>query len=250
MSAHLVVSVHDVAPGSALASQAWFRELDRRGIRSSLLVVPGPWRGGALASEPAFAGLLRERAAHGDEIVQHGWQHCVGADRAGWRAVTEKALARGAGEFAAISEPAAALRLRAGRKVLDELGLTTTGFTAPGWLHSPGTLRALKAQGFRYTTTHTSVLDLRTGARITGFAFSHRPGGTGETMAARMMLSGTRTVARLGGLIRIALHPDDLSRPGLRTVTLNAIEECIDAGAVPVTYGDLCSADTAATEAA
>jgi predicted deacetylase len=245
MTARLVVSVHDVAPGSALQSQVWLRELDRRGIPASLLVVPGPWREGALAADADFAAYLRDRSASGDEVVQHGWRHTAGADRAGWRSVTERALARGAGEFAAISEQAAALRLRAGRAVLIEAGLPTRGFTAPGWLHSPGTLRALRAQGFRYTTTHAGVLDLGTGQRIAGPAFSHRPGGTGETLAAKVLVGGTRTVARMGGLIRIALHPDDLGRPGLRRATLTAIDTCLDAGAVATTYGALLDPITA-----
>jgi predicted deacetylase len=244
MTARLVVSVHDVAPGSALQSRVWLHELDRRAIRASLLVVPGPWRDGALATDADFAGYLRERQSAGDEIVQHGWRHSAGADRAGWRSVTERALARGAGEFAAISEQAAALRLRAGRAVLIEAGLACDGFTAPGWLHSPGTLKALRAQRFRYTTTHAGVLDLHTGHRLAGPAFSHRPGGAAESLAAKVLVNGARTVAKMGGLIRIALHPDDLARPALRTATLTAIDDCLAEGAVATTYGALLDAVT------
>jgi predicted deacetylase len=244
MTARLVVSVHDVAPGSALQSRVWLFELDRRAIPASLLVIPGPWRAGALAGDAEFAAYLRERRVAGDEIVQHGWRHSAGADRAGWRSVTERALARGAGEFAAISEQAAALRLRAGRSVLAEAGLRTDGFTAPGWLHSPGTLKALCAQGFRYTTTHAGVLDLRTGHRVVGPAFSHRPGAAGESLAAKILANGARTVARMGGLIRIALHPDDLARPALRNATLAAIDDCLAAGAEATTYGALLDASS------
>jgi predicted deacetylase len=245
VTARLVISVHDVAPGSALQSRVWLSELDRRGVPASLLVVPGPWRGGALATDLEFAAFLRERADAGHDIVQHGWQHTAGADRAGWRAVTERALARGAGEFAAVSEQAAALRLRAGRAVLADAGLPTDGFTAPGWLHSPGTLRALKTLGFRYTTTHAGVLDLATGQRIAGPAFSHRPGGAGETLAAKLLVNGAKTVTRIGGLVRIALHPDDLSHPGLRTASLNAIDGCLAAGVQPTTYSGLLDSITA-----
>lgn len=48
-----------------------------------------------------------------------------------------------------------------------------------------------------------------------------------------------RAAARAGGLVRIALHPDDLSRPGLRGATLAAIDEALDLGAAPATYGSL-----------
>jgi uncharacterized protein len=203
------------------------------------LVIPGPWRGGSLAADQEFAAMLAERVSGGDEIIQHGWRHCVGPDRQGWRSVTERALARGAGEFAAISEPAAALRLRAGRAALESVGLVAEGFTAPGWLHSRGTLAALRESGFRFTTTHTGVLDLLAGRHITGPVFSHRAGGTGQALAALVLTTGTRTMVCGSGLVRIALHPDDLSYPALRKATLTAIDRCLASGVRPTTYGAL-----------
>ena len=239
MRAHLVVSVHDVAPASATPTAIWLDALDGRGLRSSLLVIPGRWHGDSLGDRPAFQRLLRERQAAGNEIVQHGWRHQAGVDACGWRAVAARGLARGAGEFAALSEPAALLRLRAGRAALAGAGLPTAAFTAPGWLHSPGTLRALRQLGFTHTTTHTVVVDLVGGRQLRGFAFSHRPGGAGERTAAQLLRVGVRAAARAGGLVRIALHPDDLSRPGLRGATLAAIDEALDLGAAPATYGAL-----------
>lgn len=245
-ASRLVVSVHDVAPGSACESRTWVRELDRAGVPSSLLVVPGPWRGGSLAGDRRFAGWLAERVERGDEIIQHGWRHEAGPDGSGWRRMAERVLARGAGEFAALGEPAAAFRLRAGRTVLHSLGLPADAFTAPGWLHSPGTLSALRALGYRYTTTHTAVLDLRHGTHRPGLAFSHRAGGSGETLVARLLVPGTRAVMSFGGLVRIALHPDDLSRPGLVRATLRAIDTCLSLGAEPTTYGALLAVDARA----
>ena len=241
----LVVSVHDVAPASATPSAIWLDALDRRGLRSSLLVIPGPWRGDSLAGRHTFRRLLRERQAAGDEIVQHGWRHQAGVDACGWRAVAARGLVRGAGEFAALSQPAALLRLRAGRAVLADAGLPTAAFTAPGWLHSPGTLRALRRLGFTHTTTHTAVVDLVGKRHVRGFAFSHRPGGAGERASAHLLRVGVRAAARAGGLVRIALHPDDLSRPGLRDATLAAIDEALDLGALPVTYGTLLASAAA-----
>ncbi|HYU04599.1 MAG TPA: DUF2334 domain-containing protein [Jatrophihabitantaceae bacterium] len=128
MSARLVVSVHDVGPASATPTAMWLDTLDRRGLRSSLLVIPGRWRGDSLADRAAFQRLLRERRAAGDEIVQHGWRHQAGVDACGWRAVAARSLARGAGEFAALSQPTALLRLRAGHAVLADAGLATVRF--------------------------------------------------------------------------------------------------------------------------
>lgn len=237
----LVVSVHDVAPASASATESWLDALDSRGVPASLLVVPGKWRGEELAARPSYQAYLRARRQHGDEILQHGWRHLSGADATGWRSLTARAAARGAGEFAALSYGSALLRLRAGHDVLARADLATDAFTAPGWLHSPGTLHALRSLGFSYTTTHTGVLDLATGRQLRGFALSHRPGGAGERTAARVMRVGVRAACRSGGLIRIALHPDDLARPGLMPVTLAALDEALQAGARPVTYRDVFS---------
>jgi predicted deacetylase len=148
-------------------------------------------------------------------------------------------VARGAAEFGALDEAAAAARLAAGRRVLADLGLPVRGFTPPGWLASAATDRALRAAGFSYTTSHAGLRDLGTGRLVRGFALSHRPGGAGERLGALALRGLAGWGARRGGLVRIALHPDDLSRPGLRDVTLRAIEAVLRAGGQPVRYGDL-----------
>ena len=239
MASAMVVSLHDVAPASAGQTERWLAALDKRGIPASLLVIPGKWRGSSLCSDARFVARLAERAAGGDEIVQHGWQHTAGADGHGWRSLAQRAICRGAGEFAAVSEQSAVLRLRAGRTVLSHVGLESAGFTAPGWLHSPGTLKALSSLGYCYTTTHFGLVDLRTGASINGLALSNRPGSATASVAAGLMQRASRLMSMTGGLVRIALHPDDLEHPGLEASTLAAIDRCLDAGARPMTYGGL-----------
>ena len=250
MTASLVVSLHDVAPGSARQTEGWLAALDRRGIPLSLLVIPGQWRGRSLCSDAAFVRFVAERAAAGDEIVQHGWQHAAGADGHGWRSIAQRAVCRGAGEFAAVSEQSALLRLRAGRSVLSHVGLGAAGFTAPGWMHSPGTMKALVALGYRYTTTHFGVLDLQRGTSIGGFALSNRPGSATAGIATQLMLRGSRVMSLTGRLVRIALHPDDLEHPGLADSTLSAIDRCLDSGARAVTYGDLLARHAGTASAA
>jgi predicted deacetylase len=231
----LVVSVHDVAPVTAEQSRQWCADADSLGVPVSLLVIPGPWRGSSLAGEPGYADVLRERVARGDEVVLHGWTHRAGPEGSWPRRAFCHAVARGAAEFGALGEMEAAVRLAAGQQLLRELGLPVDGFTPPGWLASAATNRALRAVGFRYTTSHWGLRDLRTGRLHRGFALSHRPGGMGERLGAEAM----SRLARRGGLVRIALHPDDLARPGLRDVTLRAIEAVLRAGGRAVTYGDL-----------
>jgi uncharacterized protein len=235
----LVVSIHDVAPATADETRRWCADADSFGIPVSLLVIPGPWRGASLADEPGYAEVLRARAAHGDELVMHGWTHRAGPEGPLPRRLLGQVVARGAAEFGALDEVQAADRLMNGRAVLSELGLDVHGFTPPGWLASAATNRALAKAGFRYTTSHFGVLELGSGHMRHGFALSHRPGGTGERLGAAMMGRWARWSARRGGLVRIALHPDDLAQPGLRDATLKAIETVLSAGARPVTYSDV-----------
>ncbi len=122
---------------------------------------------------------------------------------------------------------------------MDEMDLATTGFTPPGWLAAPPVDLALRRAGFSHTTDHFGVRDLRTGRRVRGFALSQRPGGRGEHTAARLMRALAGRIAERGGLVRIALHPDDLHRPGLRAAALGAIEAALAAGAHATTYAEV-----------
>ncbi len=238
--ARLVVSVHDVAPASADETAQWCSDADGFGIPVSLLVIPGPWRGASLADRPDFASFLRERRAGGDEIMVHGWSHRAGPEGSWPRRTLGRAVARGAAEFAALDVDEAAAKLRAATAVMTESGLFTTGFTPPGWLASPAAEQALRVAGFSHTTDHFGAKDLRTGRRHRGFALSHRPGGGwSERFGAAMFVTMARRNAAGGGLVRLALHPDDLHRPGLRDATLRAIDAALSAGARATTYAEL-----------
>jgi predicted deacetylase len=240
MAVSLVVSVHDVAPASAEETLRWCADADALGIPVSLLVIPGPWRGQQLSDTPDFSRVLGERRDHGDEIMVHGWTHVAGPEGSWTRRAIGRAVARGAAEFAALDEAQAAERLAAGRTVLAGFGLTTPGFTPPGWLASGPAVRALRHAGFTHTTDHFGVRDLRTGRRHRGFALSHRPGGgLSERLGAAMVEGLGRRIAGRGGFVRIALHPDDLHRPGLRDATLRAIESALRAGAKAQTYAEV-----------
>ncbi len=235
--ARLVVSVHDVSPATADETAQWCADADELGIPVSLLVIPGSWRGESLAAAPDYARVLQGRRAKGDEIVLHGWEHVAGPEGSAARRLVGQAVARGAAEFAALDEAQAAQRISSAGAVMDESGLGTAGFTPPGWLASPSAERALVAAGYTHTTNHFGVKDLRSGKLHRGFALSHRPsGGVGERIGAEMMRRVAKRSAGRGALVRIALHPDDLHRPGLREVTLRAIESALAAGALATTY--------------
>jgi predicted deacetylase len=241
-AARLVVSVHDVSPATEAQTRRWCADADALGVRVSLLVIPGPWRGASLADCPDYAPVLRERAGRGDEIVLHGWTHAALPGGSAARRAVARVVARGAAEFAAIDTAEATERLDAGRTVLSGLGLAVTGFTPPGWLASPGAVRALSDTGFAYLTTHRGLWRLPQRRLEPAFALSNRPvGGVTERLGSQLMHRWARRGARRGALVRIALHPDDLSRPGLRDRTLRAIESVLAAGGTALTYGELAA---------
>jgi predicted deacetylase len=238
----IVVSIHDVAPASAEQTARWCADMDSLGIGVSLLVIPGLWRGMQLADAPDLARVLADRARRGDEIVLHGLTHSAGPEGPWHRRAVGRVVARGAAEFAALDVAQARRRLRHGRTLLAAAGLTAAGFCPPGWLASPGSVTALTDEGFSYVTTHRGLLDLRTRRTHWGFALSHRPGGAGERLGIALMGTAARRTTSRGGLVRIALHPDDLGRPGLRDATLRTIEAVLAAGGKALTYGALAEA--------
>ena len=247
----LVVSVHDVAPATMTETRRWLADLDAFGVRGVLLAVPGPWRGRDLAGAPELAALLRDAEAHGHEIALHGWAHTAQPGGGRPRRWSGALAARGAGEFWTLDEAAARDRIERGRASLTAAGLDARGFVPPGYLASPGARQALAISGLRSWTSHLFIHDLTNGARLFAPSVSHRPAqarGALSSAAHRAALERTgellidcasRALPRPRVPLRLALHPDDLHRPGLREVTLRAIERALQAGAQATTYSRL-----------
>ncbi len=240
MSGEFVVSVHDVAPATGGETAEWLAALDARGVPCTLLLIPGPYGGGPrLAEDRRLVACLHEAAERGHELSLHGFRHEGVPGGPPWRNAVNQVLARGAGEFWSLTTEHAAELLRQGLAELNGAGMDVVGFTPPGWLASPGTRRALASLGFAYWTSHLAVHDLTGGPSRRMPALSHRPGGAGERTGARLMVAAARFFARTGTPFRIALHPADLARPGLREAALEAIDLALAAGGRPVTYRSL-----------
>jgi predicted deacetylase len=261
VSAPLLVSVHDVAPGTSAQTLRWLADLDRRGVPATLLLVPGPWRGPCLSTDGPLADAVLAAEDRGHELALHGYYHVVthGAGPLLRRGVAQ-VVARGGAEFATLSQDEARARIEAGLDELGSIGVAPVGFHPPGLLVSPETVHALRRSGLRYYATHLGVNTLRdvrgagagagAGAaaakagggavaelRLNAPALAHRAGSAlAEQLGMRLMTQAARRFAAEGRAFRIALHPDDLARPGLRDVALRAIDDAIAAGAHPTTY--------------
>ena len=239
MKGWFVVSIHDVAPATFPDAWRWTTDLDDRGIPCTLLVVPGPWRPPTFQPASELAAWLRQRARQGDEIAQHGWEHRAAPGGPVWRRATGWVAARGCAELWSIERATARRSLAEGRERLLLAGLAPVGITPPGYLACPEAVAAMRDVGFHYTTCHRHVHDLLHDRRLDAPALGHRPGGVGERAGRAVVVHGVRRRARRGAPVRIALHPADLHRPHLRSATLRAIDDALDAGLTATTYDRL-----------
>lgn len=235
----LTVSLHDVAPVTAELSRRWLELLEARSLRVSLLVVPGPWRGGDMRSSSSFLSWLRRAESNGHEVVLHGWDHTRAERPVGLRGHYGALMARGCEEFWTIPYEKAMGKIGNGLAVLRSEGFDPVGFVAPGWLASNDSLRALRTLSMRYTVTHTRLIDIETTASERILVTSQRPGslaGSALALGTRGLLNSVTTLARP---VRIAIHPDDLNEERLRRTNLALCDRAMGHGYTSMTYRDL-----------
>lgn len=232
----VVVSIHDVHSSTSERSLELLDMVRRRGIRATLLVVPGPWRGRALADDPALIRRLSAAAADGYELALHGWRHEPGT-RAATRNTRNRVMARGCAEFCDVDLDTARELVGRGVEEMERHGWSPIGFTPPGWLASDAAVDALYEAGFAYTTSHLTVTDLWHDREFRIPAVCQRPdstlSGVGSWFTRRMLV---RHVVQHRP-IRLALHPADLDDPRTRDATIATLD--IAACRTTASYADL-----------
>ena len=163
MSAELIVSVSGI-DGRTLSDLHDFRtELVGRSVPLSLFVAPRGKNDYRIDRDDDTAEWLRDRRRDGDAVVLHGFD--------------EAATKRMRSEFATLAAHEANLRLMAADRMLEQTGLRTRLFAAPGWIASEGTVAALPANGFRLLIGPYAMTDL-----IGGGVVRSRVLGVGATM--------------------------------------------------------------------
>lgn len=258
----LCVSMHDVS------SATWERcKRVLAAVRAvadipvTLLVVPA-YHGSSTRPDAAFVHALRQLQAQGHELALHGYAHLdphtsqirrqagrgTGGheyastiprllspiDRGGRGVVAHlqrHVYTEGEGEFSALDEADARLRLQLGLDWFAEQGWTPDGFVAPAWLMSRGAWRALLAlRRFKYTTTLSRFHVLPTDTLqvpAQGQHLQHLPHSlpapcvvystrsawrrTASRAFTRMWMSWWRNTP----LLRLALHPHDADHPAV-----------------------------------
>jgi len=221
----LAVSVHDVSPWTRPSVEIVLRDLAEEGVGiTSLLVVPDHHHRGAVDRDPAFLDWLRLKEGAGHEVVLHGFFHRREAGRGNLasKLVTEHYTA-GEGEFYDLAYQEARRRLAAGRLVL--AGFNLPGFIAPAWLLGREAERAVRDEGFAYTTRLGGVLDLRSGAKTASqsLVYSVRSGWRRAVSLGWNSLLASRL--HRNPLMRLGLHPPDWQHEKIKAHALGRARE-------------------------
>lgn len=240
----LVVSLSGLtadAPESFARAVEFVDELDARGVPLSQLFRPG-----GVPGDSPLVSWMHERRAAGDALVLHGFDHTADPI-GGWQPSALARVGRRA-EFAALPRHEAGLRLVAARRALTAMGLRTDVFVPPRWLASPGTVSALREQGFGVLADENGVRFLRDQdgsalrARVLGFRVSgeRRPVAddrrAAEAWRCRVLAAEVARTVRRGDLVRINVRAKDLKRPLRRAAVLAAVDGALALGATPATY--------------
>ncbi len=207
------VTLHDVSPRYEKTIMRIHDALVELGAaRYSMLVVPDFWGKWPLEDSPGFCEWLRDLSAEGTEMILHGYHHydSIGSHGAVDR-VRSAFFTRGEGEFLGLDRQAAAELLKKGKDELERiLEIDITGFTAPAWLYSTGTLKALSETGFTYAESRWRTWNPMTGQTYLRVPVVNYAGGSSlKRCMADLWVTSSRVV--LGGMrtVRFAIHPAD-----------------------------------------
>jgi predicted deacetylase len=211
----LLVSIHDVAPPNHEPVTRLWAMCRAVGVTPALLVVPD-WHGEApLERHPDFVDWVRSAAASGAEIVLHGERHDeVGHPRG--TADVLRAVGRTDGEGECLTLDAGALRqlIERGAARLRALGLEPCGFIPPAWLLKPGAAVAVRQAGLSFTEDDGAI-ECFPGGRIASPVVRWSARTPVRAWGSVLVAAARWRLQRSAPVVRLALHPRDLSHPAV-----------------------------------
>ena len=222
MPGELIVSVSGISNRTLPHLDEFRQQLDSRNVPASLFVAPRLKGGYRLDSDDATVDWLQRRRSTGDAVVLHGFD--------------EAATKRMRSEFATLPAHEANLRLIGADRTLEQLGLRTRLFAAPGWTASAGTVMALPRNGFRLLIGLYETVDLLRGTTSRGRVIGIGAGFLTEPWWCRTVVLSAERTARRGGTVRLAVSARQLGKPGPRQAVLDAVDLALMHGCAPVVY--------------
>lgn len=242
-SKRLLVSIHDVGPGSARAVDDLVEILEKKigSARFAMLVVPNHWGESPLSDDKAYQRRLRDWAEAGVEMFVHGWYHRDASVHTGRRAQFKaRHMTAGEGEFLGLDEAEAMRLMRDGKALIeDAIGRASAGFIAPAWLYGPGARAALAKCDFDLAEDHWRVWDARTGRTLVkGPVLTWASRSTMRTASSLAFASLARKALPRLSTIRLAVHPGDITKPSLVASIERSIEQFVHTH-TPSRYADI-----------
>ena len=212
--------VHDVAPSTWAECAAWLRLLDELGARPvTILVVPHYHCQSPIMDDARFIAALDRRLACGDELALHGFHHQddAPAPRTPRGLIERRLLTRSEGEFAALTEPAAASRIARGIETFRTLGWPLHGFVPPAWLLGAASRKAIEHCGypFRYVSARTGIYQLPEWRFVRTANLCYSPDAAWRRLMSRALIRAELLRARRRSLLRVSLHPQDIRSPAV-----------------------------------
>jgi uncharacterized protein len=214
----VVVSLHDVAPGTQQITSTIISELSAHGVRvCSVLVVPDYHHGGPFAKHREFVTWLRALQADGHEIVIHGYFHERPSQKK--ETLSDKFMTRfytqNEGEFYDLSYEEALRRITTARDEFRALGLKPHGFIAPAWLLGNEAERAVRDAELEYTTRLRTVCDLRLESTFPARTLVYSIHNNWRRAFSRSWNAALFRLMKTKPLLRISIHPADYSQPAI-----------------------------------
>jgi predicted deacetylase len=237
MNRHLVVSFHDLHPGSMACCIRFLNRLKSLGIqRASLLIVPNWYECELLGDHPEFCTWLRGQP---HDISLHGWAHV-----AGHRAVrpiewlVANRYTAGEGEFYRLPAAQAEELIRRGLEVFQEAGIRHGGFVAPAWLMEDSLLPVLERTGFGYAVTLNKLFDIRHRRVLRAPVLCTTSRTPLRRALTRPVVSALSAMHRNEPILRVAVHPVDFRFPAIEAFTYRLIARLLESRQ-PATYAQL-----------
>lgn len=236
----LVVSIHDVSTVTRSHVSAMLDDLAGVGVSfTSLLVIPDHHHKGRIDQDPAFSTWIRAQVNKGHEAVLHGYHH-LRATKEG-EGMTTRLITRhytaGEGEFHDLSFAEASDLLRRGKEALSGCGVPFNGFIAPAWLLGVEAERAVREEGFSYTTRIGSVIDLENRSSFASRSMVYSVRAPWRRPVSLIWNEALFRVLRKAPLLRIGLHPPDWDHPSIRRHVLGCLRLAAASRTV-ATYGE------------
>ncbi len=183
---------------------------------ATLLLVPEYTRGLPARRDARFCAEMNGRLGRGDELALHGFRHHDDSPLKGWSDTLLRSVYTNAeGEFSALTERGARLRLAAGAAWFALETWPLDGFVAPAWLLSPGSWQALGRLPIRYATTLNRIVLMpeRTAVLAPSLVFSAR--SAWRRAASHAWVDVVAARYRQAEIVRLGLHPIDARYPGV-----------------------------------